>query len=83
MDVLFVFTQAWGNFFVPFVLTFASEQQPAAVAIYNFFGTYGAVAYGKLAAFSIPNSVPPVLALHVLSQKASGSSFALAGAVKG
>lgn len=79
---IFVFTQAWGNFFVPFVLTFDSAKQPAAVAIYNFFGTYGAIAYGKLAAFAILYSVP-VLVLYTLSQKLSGSSFALAGAVKG
>ncbi len=28
---IFVFTQAWGNFFVPFVLLFSSEKMPAAV----------------------------------------------------
>ncbi len=79
---IFVFTQAWGNFFVPFVLTFDSVKQPAAVAIYNFFGTYGSIAYGKLAAFSILYSAP-VLVLYLVMQKASGGSFALAGAVKG
>lgn len=79
---IFVFTQAWGNFFVPFVLIFDPAKQPAAVAIYNFFGTYGAVAYGKLAAFSILYSAP-VLVLYAVMQRISGNSFALAGAVKG
>lgn len=79
---IFVFTGAWGNFFVPFVLTFDSMKQPAAVAIYNFFGTYGSIAYGKLAAFSILYSAP-VLVLYAVMQKVSGNSFALAGAVKG
>ena len=79
---IFVFTQAWGNFFVPFVLLFSPENQPAAVAIYGFFGNYGTVAYGKLAAFSLLYSAP-VLALYLLVQRLSGSSFAMAGAVKG
>lgn len=79
---IFVFTQAWGNFFVPFVLLFSPDNQPAAVAIYSFFGTYGTVAYGRLAAFSILYSVP-VLVLYLLVQRFSGGSFAMSGAVKG
>lgn len=79
---IFVFTGAWGNFFVPFVLLFSPENQPAAVAIYNFFGTHGAIAYGRLAAFSIFYSAP-VLLLYVLVQRRSGGGFAMAGAVKG
>ncbi|TPW72784.1 carbohydrate ABC transporter permease [Schumannella sp. 10F1B-5-1] len=79
---IFVFIQAWGNFFVPFILVTDPTQMPAAVTIYNFFGAYGAVAYGQLAAFSLLYSVP-VLALYVLVQRFSGGSFALAGAVKG
>ncbi|RYV49489.1 carbohydrate ABC transporter permease [Pengzhenrongella frigida] len=79
---IFVFTQAWGNFFVPFVLLFSPENQPAAVAIYGFFGNYGTVAYGKLAAFSLLYSAP-VLTLYLLVQRLTGNSFAMAGAVKG
>lgn len=79
---IFVFTGAWGNFFVPFILLFSAENQPAAVAIYNFFGTHGAIAYGKLAAFSILYSVPALL-LYVITQIRSGGGFAMAGAVKG
>lgn len=79
---VFVFTMAWGNFFVPFVLLFDQSLQPAAVAIFGFFGTYGTVAYGKLAAFSIMYALP-VMILYVVVQRISGNSFAMAGAVKG
>jgi multiple sugar transport system permease protein len=79
---IFVFIQAWGNFFVPFVLLLSAARQPAAVSIFSFFGQHGAVAYGQLAAFSILYSVP-VLALYVVVAKGAGNSFALSGAVKG
>nr|WP_222436834.1 carbohydrate ABC transporter permease [Quadrisphaera sp. RL12-1S] len=78
---IFVFTQAWGNFFVPFVLLLDPDKQPAAVSIYNFFGVNGAVAYGQLAAFSVLYTLP-VLFLYLLVQRLSGG-FALAGGVKG
>ncbi|MGA0566990.1 carbohydrate ABC transporter permease [Rathayibacter sp. KR2-224] len=79
---IFVFVQAWGNFFVPFVLLLSPENQPAAVSIFAFFGQYGAVAYGKLAAFSLVYSVP-VLGLYVFISRVLGGGSALAGAVKG
>lgn len=79
---IFVFIQAWGNFFVPFVLLLSDSLQPAAVSIYSFFGQHGAVAYGQLAAFSILYSVP-VLVLYVIVARGAGSSFALSGAVRG
>ena len=79
---IFVFIQAWGNFFVPFVLLLSEARQPAAVSIYSFFGQHGAVAYGQLAAFSILYSLP-VLALYIIVARWSGSSFALSGTVRG
>ncbi|MBZ4487853.1 carbohydrate ABC transporter permease [Microbacterium sp. cx-55] len=79
---IFVFTQAWGNFFVPFVLLFSAEKMPAAVAIFTFFGNHGAVAYGQLAAFAMLYSVP-ILVLYLVMQRITGSSFALAGGLKG
>ncbi|WP_431278922.1 carbohydrate ABC transporter permease [Leifsonia poae] len=79
---IFVFVQAWGNFFVPFVLLLSPENQPAAVSIFTFFGQYGAVAYGQLAAYSLIYSVP-VIGLYVLVSRVLGGSSALAGAVKG
>lgn len=79
---IFVFIQAWGNFFVPFVLLLTPSYQPAAVSIFNFFGSFGAVAYGQLAAYSIVYSLP-VLLLYVIIQRGLGGTSALAGAVKG
>lgn len=79
---IFVFIQAWGNFFVPFVLLLSPEKQPAAVSIFTFFGQYGSVAYGQLAAFSLLYAVP-VLVLYVLVSRLLGGSFTMAGAVKG
>ncbi|MGX5717631.1 carbohydrate ABC transporter permease [Arthrobacter sp. MAHUQ-56] len=79
---IFVFIQAWGNFFVPFVLLLSEARQPAAVSIFSFFGQHGAVAYGQLAAFSILYSVP-VLALYVIVARGPGAALALSGAVRG
>jgi multiple sugar transport system permease protein len=79
---IFVFVQAWGNFFVPFVLLLSAQNQPAAVSIFTFFGQYGAVAYGQLAAYSLVYAVP-VLMLYVVVSRVLGGTSALAGAVKG
>lgn len=79
---IFVFFQAWGNFFVPFILLLSPSKQPAAISIYTFFGQYGSIAYGQLAAFSLIYAVP-VMVLYVVVSRGIGGSFALAGAVKG
>ncbi|WOH17058.1 carbohydrate ABC transporter permease [Paenarthrobacter sp. GOM3] len=79
---IFVFIQAWGNFFVPFILLLSTGKQPASVSIFSFFGQHGAIAYGQLAAFSILYSVP-VLVLYALVSRGMGNSFALSGAMKG
>jgi len=79
---IFNFVGSWGNFFVPFILLLSPEKQPASVSIFTFFGQYGAVAYGQLAAFSILYSLP-VLFLYVLVQRFIGGSFLMSGAVKG
>ncbi|GAB3566324.1 carbohydrate ABC transporter permease [Arthrobacter alkaliphilus] len=79
---IFVFIQAWGNFFVPFILLLSTSKQPAAVSVFSFFGQHGAIAYGELAAFSILYSVP-VLVLYTVVARGSGSAFALSGAMKG
>lgn len=79
---IFVFMQAWGNFFVPFLLLRSPSKLPAAVTIYQFFGQYGAIDYGMLAAFSVLYSVPAIV-LYVIVSRGIGGSFAMAGAVKG
>ena len=79
---IFVFVNSWGNFFVPFVLLQSQAKLPGAVTIFSFFGQYGSVEYGQLAAYSLLYSVP-VLALYVLVSRLVGGSSAFAGAVKG
>jgi len=79
---IFVFIQAWGNFFVPFILLLSPSKQPAAVSIFGFFGQHGAIAYGELAAFSILYSLP-VLLLYAIVSRGSGRAFAMSGAMKG
>ena len=79
---IYTFIMLWGNFFVPFMLLLSPDKLPASVSIFTFFGNYGSVVYGQLAAFSILYSAP-VLLLYVLIARRLGGGFALAGAVKG
>ncbi len=79
---VFSFVAMWGNFFVPFMLLLSPEKMPASVTIFSFFGSYGTVEYGQLAAFSILYSLPVVL-LYTLISRRLGGGFALGGAVKG
>lgn len=78
---IFTFIQAWGNFFVPFVLLLDPAKLPASVNIYNFFGQNGMVAYGQLAAYSILYTAP-VLGLYLVVSRWLGGGFSMAGAVK-
>ncbi|MEU3371209.1 carbohydrate ABC transporter permease [Streptomyces sp. NPDC006660] len=79
---VYTFIMLWGNFFVPFMLLLSPDQLPASVTIFTFFGNYGSVVYGQLAAFSILYSTP-VLLLYVLIARRLSGGFAPAGAVKG
>lgn len=79
---VFTFIGAWGNFFIPFVLLQSPHKQPAAVGLYTFFGQYGSVAYGQLAAYSLLYSIPAVL-LYVTVSRTMARGFNLAGGVKG
>lgn len=79
---IYSFIMMWGNFFVPFMLLLSPEQLPASVSIFTFFGNYGAVAFGELAAFSILYTTP-VLVLYILISRRLGGGFTLGGGVKG
>jgi multiple sugar transport system permease protein len=79
---IFTFSGSWGNFFVPFILIQTPEKMPASVSIYQFFGSYGMVEYGKLAAFSILYTIPTVL-LYILSQRFMSKGFSFGGGTKG
>ena len=78
---IYVFMGSWGNFFVPYMLLLSPSKQPAAVTIYSFFGLYGTVAYGQLAAFSLIYSLPVVI-MYIISNRFLGT-YSLAGGVKG
>ena len=79
---IYTFIGLWGNFFVPFVLLSSNDRLPASVSIYTFFGQYGQVVYGQLAAYSMLYSLPAVLLYLVLSRRLGGA-FSFGGAVKG
>jgi multiple sugar transport system permease protein len=59
------FLGAWTNFFVPLILLQSQELMPASVHIYTFFGSYGQVNYGQLAAYAMLYALPAV-ALYTL-----------------
>ncbi|PWV58131.1 carbohydrate ABC transporter membrane protein 2 (CUT1 family) [Nocardiopsis sp. L17-MgMaSL7] len=79
---IFTLVTTWGNFFVPFILLTSPEKMPAAVRVFTFFGQYGSVRYGELAAYSLLYTVP-VVVLYMAVSRALGGRFALGGAIKG
>ncbi|HET7385689.1 MAG TPA: carbohydrate ABC transporter permease [Nocardioidaceae bacterium] len=79
---IYTFIGLWGNFFVPFVLLSSNDRLPASVSIYTFFGQYGQVVYGQLAAYSMLYSLPAVL-LYLMLSRRLGGAFSFGGAVKG
>lgn len=79
---IFTFTGSWGNFFVPYILIQSPDKMPASVKIFQFFGSYGMVDYGRLAAFSVLYSLPVVI-LYAISQSFMGKGFSMGGATKG
>ncbi|MHC5268755.1 carbohydrate ABC transporter permease [Enterococcus sp. LJL98] len=79
---IFTFTGSWGNFFVPYILIQSPEKMPASVSIFQFFGNFGMVNYGRLAAFSVLYSLPVVI-LYAISQGFMSKGFSMGGATKG
>jgi multiple sugar transport system permease protein len=79
---IFTFSGSWGNFFVPYILIQTPDKFPASVTIFQFFGNYGMIEYGKLAAFSLIYTLPAVI-LYVFSQRFMSQGFSLGGASKG
>ncbi len=79
---IFTFTGSWGNFFVPYILIQSPEKMPASVTIFQFFGNFGMVNYGRLAAFSVLYTLPVVI-LYALSQTYMSKGFSMGGATKG
>lgn len=79
---IFTFSGSWGNFFVPYILIQSPEKMPASVSIFQFFGNFGMVNYGRLAAFSVLYSLPVVI-LYGISQNFMSKGFSMGGATKG
>jgi len=78
---IFTFSGSWGNFFVPFMLLTSADRLPASVTIFQFFGDFGLVNYGRLAAFSVLYTLP-VIVLYGISQRFMSKGFSMGGAVK-
>lgn len=79
---IFTFSGSWGNFFVPYILLQSPEKFPASLKLYQFFGQYGMVDYGSLAAFSVLYAIPAII-MYILSQQFMSKGFGLQGGTKG
>lgn len=79
---IFTFSGSWGNFFVPYILLQNPEKFPASLKLYQFFGQYGMVDYGRLAAFSVLYAMPSII-LYILSQRFMSKGFSMQGGTKG
>lgn len=64
---VFSFLGAWTNFFVPFIIFQSPNHTPASVSIYTFFGAYGQVNYGQLAAYAVLYSLPTIILYFLVS----------------
>ncbi|HLI89509.1 MAG TPA: carbohydrate ABC transporter permease [Ktedonobacteraceae bacterium] len=62
------FLGAWTNFFVPLIILQSQDLLPASVHIYTFFGAYGQVNYGQLAAYALLYALPAVILYLVVSR---------------
>lgn len=55
------FIGAYTNFFVPFILYTSPDKFPASVQLFSFFGSYGQVDYGQIAAYAMLYTLPAVV----------------------
>ncbi|HWE64971.1 MAG TPA: carbohydrate ABC transporter permease [Chloroflexota bacterium] len=62
------FLNAYTNFFVPFIIYTTASHFPASVQLFIFFGSYGQVNYGQLAAFAMLYALPAVALYMVVSR---------------
>jgi len=62
------FLVAWTNFFVPLIILQSQNLLPASVHIYTFFGSYGQVNYGQLAAYALLYALPAVVLYTIVSR---------------
>lgn len=79
---VYTFSGSWGNFFVPYILLGSADKFTASITLYQFFGAYGQIAYGQLAAYSVLYTAPSVI-LYTITQKFMSKGFSMQGATKG
>ena len=79
---VYTFSGSWGNFFVPYILLGSASKFTASITLYQFFGAYGQIAYGQLAAYSVLYTAPSVI-LYTITQKFMSKGFSMQGATKG
>ncbi len=65
---LLAFVIAWSQFVLPLFLLRTPALFPASVGIYYFYGQYGKVDYGKIAAFSLIYSIPVIVAYFAIQK---------------
>ena len=82
VTAIFTFSSSWGNFFVPYILLQTLNKLPASIKLYQFFGNYGMVAYGQLAAYSALYALPSIV-LYILAQNHMSKGFNISGAATG
>jgi multiple sugar transport system permease protein len=62
------FLTAYTNFFVPFIIYSSTDHIPASVELFTFFGNYGQVNYGQIAAFAMLYALPAVALYMIVSR---------------
>ncbi len=82
VTAIYTFINAWGAFFVPFVLNSNPDDQPGPIEIYNFMGSHGLFKFGDLAVFSLLFSLP-VIVLYLFMSRYFSGAFNFSGAVRG
>jgi multiple sugar transport system permease protein len=82
VTAIYTFINAWGAFFVPFVLNSNPDDQPGPIEIYNFMGSHGLFKFGDLAVFSLLFSLP-VIVLYLFMSRYFSGAFSFSGAVRG
>ena len=82
VTAIYTFINAWGAFFIPFVLNSNPDDQVGPIEIYNFMGSHGLFKFGALAVFSLLFSLP-VIVLYLFMSRYFSGAFNFSGAVRG
>lgn len=76
------FINAWGNFYMPFLMLMSADKYPASVNIYRLYDVHGEVIYGQVAAYAVLYIIP-IFVLYYFSQDNMSQGFSMGGATKG